>query len=250
MREAVERDEMFLMFQPRIDAHSGRVRGFEALLRWRHPEHGVLLPAAFLAEAEENGSIVQIGDKVLEQACAFLQRLREHGYDDLPVSVNVSQREFCQNDYVRGLAQRLERFGLPPELLELELREESLIRNPGLGRELAGQLRALGMSLSVDEFGQGISDLGYLQELTAGHIKLAKSAVHAIANGERGCAIAKTLIDIGHNLKMSVVADAVETRAQLDFLRSNGCDEIQGMWFSEPLEAEDAEQMLREAHIA
>jgi EAL domain-containing protein (putative c-di-GMP-specific phosphodiesterase class I) len=250
MFDAVKRDEMFLLFQPRIDARSGQVRGFEALLRWRHPEQGVMLPGAFLSEAEENGCIVPIGRKVIDQACAFVQRLRGHGFDDLSVSVNVSQREFCQHDFVTNLAGRLEHFDLPPESLEIELREESLIRNPGMGRELAGQLRSLGMALSVDEFGQGISDLGYLQELSAVHVKLAKSAVHAIAAGERGCAITKSLIDIGHNLKMSVVADAVETRAQLDFLRSHGCDEIQGMWFSEPLGADDAEQMLRERHFA
>jgi diguanylate cyclase (GGDEF)-like protein/PAS domain S-box-containing protein len=250
MFEAVKRDEMFLLFQPRIDARSGSVRGFEALLRWRHPEQGVMLPGAFLSEAEENGCIVPIGRKVIDQACAFVQRLRGHGFDDLSVSVNVSQREFCQHDFVTNLAGRLKHFDLPPESLEIELREESLIRNPGMGRELAGQLRSLGMALSVDEFGQGISDLGYLQELSAVHVKLAKSAVHAIAAGERGCAITKSLIDIGHNLKMSVVADAVETRAQLDFLRSHGCDEIQGMWFSEPLGADDAEQILRERHFA
>jgi diguanylate cyclase (GGDEF)-like protein/PAS domain S-box-containing protein len=250
MREALDRNEMFLMFQPRIDAHTGRVRGFEALLRWQHPERGLMLPGAFLSEAEENGCIVAIGNRVLDQACAFLQRLRERGYEQVPVSVNVSQREFCQNDFVSGIVKRLEHFSLPPSSLEIELREESLIRNPGLGRELARQLHELGLPLSVDEFGQGLSDLGYLQELSAGHVKLARSAVHAIANGERGCAIAKTLIDIGHNLNIPVVADAVETRTQLEFLRANGCDEIQGIWFSEPVRAEAAEQLLRERDFA
>jgi EAL domain-containing protein (putative c-di-GMP-specific phosphodiesterase class I) len=209
-----------------------------------------MLPGAFLSEAEENGCIVAIGNRVLDQACAFLQRLRERGYEQVPVSVNVSQREFCQNDFVSGIVKRLEHFSLPPSSLEIELREESLIRNPGLGRELARQLHELGLPLSVDEFGQGLSDLGYLQELSAGHVKLARSAVHAIANGERGCAIAKTLIDIGHNLNIPVVADAVETRTQLEFLRANGCDEIQGIWFSEPVRAEAAEQMLRERDFA
>jgi diguanylate cyclase (GGDEF)-like protein/PAS domain S-box-containing protein len=250
MREALARDEMYLLFQPRIDAHTERVRGFEALLRWRHPQQGLLLPAAFLPDAEENGCIVQIGNKVLDQACSFVQRLREHGYTDVPVSVNVSEREVCQHNFINGITERLARYGLPPESLEIEVREETLIRNPGLGRDLAAQLKALGLPLSVDEFGEGISDLSFLQELSAGHVKLAKSAVHAISNDEHASAITKALIDIGRNLKIPVAADAVETRAQMEFLRSNGCDEIQGMWFSEPLRAEDAERMLGERQMA
>jgi diguanylate cyclase (GGDEF)-like protein/PAS domain S-box-containing protein len=250
MCEALERDEMYLLFQPRIDARTERVLGFEALLRWRHPQQGLLLPAAFLPDAEENGCIVQIGNRVLDQACSFLQRLRERGYNDVPVSVNVSEREAGEQNFVSGIMERLKRFDLPAHSLELELREETLIRNPVLGRDLAAQLRALGLSLSVDEFGEGISDLSFLQELTAGHVKLAKSAVHAICNDERASAITKALIDIGHNLKIPVAADAVETRAQMEFLRTNGCDEIQGMWFSEPLRAEDAERMLGERQLA
>jgi diguanylate cyclase (GGDEF)-like protein/PAS domain S-box-containing protein len=250
MREALERDEMYLLFQPRIDAHTERVCGFEALLRWRHPQQGLLLPAAFLPDAEENGCIVQIGHKVLDQACSFVKRLRERGHDDVPVSVNVSEREVCQDNFIKGITERLERYGLPPASLELELREETLIRNPGLGRDLAGQLRALGLSLSVDEFGQGISDLGFLQDLSASHVKLAKSAVHALSHNERASDIAKALIDIGHNLKIPVAADAVETGAQMEFLRNNGCDEIQGMWFSAPLRAEDAERLLDERQMA
>jgi EAL domain-containing protein (putative c-di-GMP-specific phosphodiesterase class I) len=241
---------MYLLFQPRIDARTERVLGFEALLRWRHPQQGLLLPAAFLPDAEENGCIVQIGNRVLDQACSFLQRLRERGYNDVPVSVNVSEREAGEQNFVSGIMERLKRFDLPAHSLELELREETLIRNPVLGRDLAAQLRALGLSLSVDEFGEGISDLSFLQELTAGHVKLAKSAVHAICNDERASAITKALIDIGHNLKIPVAADAVETRAQMEFLRTNGCDEIQGMWFSEPLRAEDAERMLGERQLA
>jgi diguanylate cyclase (GGDEF)-like protein/PAS domain S-box-containing protein len=250
MRDALANDEMYLLFQPRIDAHTERVRGFEALLRWRHPQQGLLLPAAFLPDAEENGCIVQIGNKVLDEACSFLQRLRERGFNDVPVSVNVSEREVCELNFVSNIAERLKRYGLPPASLELELREETLIRNPGLGRGLATQLHALGLPLSVDEFGEGISDLSFLQELSAGHVKLAKSAVHAISNDERASAITKALIDIGHNLNIPVAADAVETRAQMEFLRSNGCDEIQGMWFSEPLRAEDAERMLDERQMA
>jgi diguanylate cyclase (GGDEF)-like protein/PAS domain S-box-containing protein len=244
MRNALKGDQLFLVYQPRIDIRSGRIKGFEALLRWRHPEHGLMLPAAFLQDAEENGCIVPIGKLVLEHACAFLQRLRLRGYDDVPVSINVSQREYSQHDFVQGVAARLDSYGLPRNSLQVELQEDGLIRNPGLGREVASQLSAMGLPLSVDEFGDGPLDLNYLQQLTACQVQMARSAVHAIANGEKGSAVAKTLIDIGHNLNMAVLAESVETPDQMEFLRAHGCDQLQGIWFSEPLSAEAAEQML------
>jgi len=246
MREALERDEMFLLFQPRIDMKTGKIKGLEALLRWRRPEYGIMLPATFLAEAEESGCIVQIGSRVLDQACAFLHQLKQQGFENLPVTVNVSQRQYSQHDFVSGIASRLTRYGLPPENLEIETREDALIRNPGLGRDVAAQLSELGLPLSVDEFGRGISDLGFLQQLSVRQVKLSKAAVHAIGDGGPGSMLAKTLIDIGHNLEMTVVGDAVETRAQMEFLKSHGCDQLQGCWFSEPLAAEAAQQMLRE----
>jgi diguanylate cyclase (GGDEF)-like protein/PAS domain S-box-containing protein len=250
MRDALQHDQLFLMYQPRIDLRTGKVKAFEALLRWNHPEQGIMLPPAFLSEAEENGCIVPIGNRVLDVACAFLGGLRQRGYDDLAVSVNVSHREYSQQDFIPGIAARLEQYGLPPASLEIELREEALVRDPGRGREVAAQLRALGLPLSVDEFGDGLSDLRYLQELSASRMKMAKATVHAIATAPLGSAMAKTVIDIGHNLNMEVIGEAVETRAQLDFLRMHGCDHIQGGWFSEPLRAEDAEHLLRARHFA
>ncbi|MGZ5201675.1 MAG: sensor domain-containing protein [Telluria sp.] len=250
MHEALERNELFLVYQPRIDVRSGRVTGFEGLLRWRHPEQGVMLPASFLAEAEESGTIVPIGNQVLDQACAFLARLKDLGYADLPLSINVSQREFSQHDFVSGLGERLRRFGLPPRNLQIEVREGALIRNPGLGRDMAAQLQRLGISLSVDEFGEGISDLGYLQELDVAQLKLARSAIQDVSDGKTACKLAKTLIDVGHNLGMAVIGEAVETRAQMEFLKSNGCDEIQGTWFSEPLAADEACELLKTRQFA
>jgi diguanylate cyclase (GGDEF)-like protein/PAS domain S-box-containing protein len=250
MREALRHDQLFLMYQPRVDLHSGRVCGFEALLRWQHPEQGVMLPPAFLPEAEENGCIIEIGNRVLDQACAFLGHLREGGFDDLSMSVNISHREFSQPDFIAGIATRLERHALPAERLQIELRGDDLMRDMGLGREVANQLHAMGLPLSVDDFGDGLAHLNYLQQLSATGIKIAKGAVHAIENGGPRSAIAKSVIDIGHNLNMSVIAEAVETRGQLEFLRAHGCDQIQGSCFSGPLRAEAAEQMLRERHFA
>jgi diguanylate cyclase (GGDEF)-like protein/PAS domain S-box-containing protein len=250
MRQALERNELFLVYQPRLCIRSGRVKGFEALLRWRHPENGVMLPGSFLAEAEETGCIVQIGKRVLDQACAFLGRLKQQGYGDVPLSVNVSQREYAQHDFVSGIGERLQRLGVAPACLEVEVREDALIRNPGLGRDLAAQLHTLGIPLTVDEFGRGISDLAFLQQLDIGQIKLARSTVEKIAHGRSANMLAKTLIDIGHNLDMAVIGEAVETRAQMELLKSHGCDQIQGMWFSEPLAEAQACELLRARQFA
>jgi len=250
MRSALVDNELFLLFQPRMDARSGKVRGFEALLRWRHPEQGVMLPAAFLGEAEESGQIVEIGQWVLDQACAFARQLRQAGYTALPVAVNVSHREYSRPTFIAGIAQRMTQYGLPPGSLEIEIPEADLIRNPGLGRDLAAQLRDVGAMLSIDQFGHGISDLNFLQQLSVRQVKLSKSAVHNIADHGRGGSLAKTLIDIGRNLDITVVGEAVETEAQVEFLRSHGCDQMQGQWFSEPLSADAARNLLAQREHA
>ena len=249
MSQAIEHGELFMLYQPCIDARTGTVKSFEALLRWRHPERGVLLPSAFLSEAEESGRIVQFGAWVLDQACAFLRELKELGVTGVPVSVNVSAREYVQQDFVANIARRLAQHGLAPDSLQIELREEALIRNPGQVRDLAAQLRELGLTLSVDEFGHGMSDLGFLRELSVGQLKLSKQAVHAIAedeNAREGSVMARTLIDIGHNLQMPVIGEAVETRSQMEFLTAHGCEGLQGVWLSEPMEAEAARELVRD----
>jgi diguanylate cyclase (GGDEF)-like protein/PAS domain S-box-containing protein len=248
LRGALEHDALFLLYQPRVAADSGRVTGFEALLRWRHPERGVLPPSHFLAEAEENGAIVNIGQRVLDQACAFAAQLAAIGFGSVPVTVNVSYREYNQPGFVAGLAQRLQHYRLAPGSLQLDVRIDGLIRNPALGRQLAEHLRELGISLSVDDFGTGLCDLGYLQQLAATQVKLAHSTAHA--GGASGSGIAKSLVDIGHNLDMQVIGEAVETRPQMEFLTALGCDQLQGIWFSKPLPADAAQQLLRERQPA
>jgi predicted signal transduction protein with EAL and GGDEF domain len=243
LRLALENDELFLLYQPRVSLQTDKVMGFEALLRWRHPEQGVLPPSRFLTEAEEIGVIVPIGHCVLDQACAFAAQLRQAGVRNVPVTVNVSYREYSEGDFVETLSAILVRHALPADSLQLDLPIDGLLRNPGLGRDLARQLRTLGVCLSVDGFGSGLCDLAFLQQLEAGQLKLSRSTVHGIAEGAG--ALVKSLIDIGHNLNMEVVGEAVETRPQVEFLKSHGCDQLQGIWFSEPLGAAAAQQMLR-----
>jgi diguanylate cyclase (GGDEF)-like protein/PAS domain S-box-containing protein len=252
LRDALERDELFLLYQPRVAVHSGRMTGLEALLRWHHPEHGVLPPGHFLAEAEESGLIIEIGRRVLDQACAFAGQVAAIRIDKLggsvPVTVNVSYREYSQPGFVAGLAERLARHRLAPGSLQLDMRIEGLIRNPTLGRELAEQLRELGIGLSVDGFGTGLCDLGYLQQLAATQVKLARGTAHSA--DDDGGAITKSLVDIGHNFNMQVVGEAVETRPQMEYLTALGCDQLQGIWFSEPLPAEAAQRLLKERQLA
>jgi diguanylate cyclase (GGDEF)-like protein/PAS domain S-box-containing protein len=243
LQHALENDELFLLYQPRVSLRTGQVMGFEALLRWKHPEHGVLPPGRFLPEAEEIGVIVPIGQRVLDQACAFAAQLRQGGVRDIPVTVNLSYREYSQGGFAESVAELLARHALPGDSLQVDLALDALLRNPGLGRDLSQKLRALGVSLSVDGFGAGLCDLGYLQQLQAGQLKLSRTTVHGIVDGSSP--LVKSLIDIGHNLNMEVVGEAVENRAQVDFLKLHGCDQLQGVWFSEPLGAEAAQQMLR-----
>ncbi|NML62165.1 EAL domain-containing protein [Massilia sp. RP-1-19] len=244
MRNAIDRRELFLMFQPRIDLHAGHINALEALVRWRHPEHGVLLPAAFLSDAEQNGMIVPIGREVLEQACDFLARRQRAGMPPLPVALNSSSREFSQPGYVDNIAAVIERHGLRPEMLEVELREDGLNNNHQLGLDIMSQLRDLGVRRSLDAFGEGMSDLNYVQKLPLTHIKVARSAINRITEDARSGAVVKALIDIGHDLGVKVIAKGVETRTQMDFLRANACDEMQGRLFSEPLSESALQGML------
>ena len=247
MKLALERDELFLLYQPKVCVRSGRIRGLEAFLRWRHPELGVMQPASFLPEAEENGMIFAIGDYVLERACRIVQRLRREGLPPVPVAVNVSYREFSRHHFTDRVAAILARCGLEPDQLELELREEGLNHNHHLGIEVLSELRDLGVMRSVDAFGDGMCDLNFLQKLPINHLKLAKSAVHQISADARSGAVCKALIDVAHDLGVEVIAKGVETRVQMDFLRDNACDQLQGSVFSAPVEEARLRELL-EAH--
>ena len=247
MRSAIDGDEIFLLFQPRQCLRTGKVSGIEALLRWRHPEHGVLLPASFLPEAEENGLIIPFGERVLDLVCGFMRQWRAGGHPELVVSMNASYREFSQHNFVARIGDQLGKYGLPCQWLELELKEEALLRNPHLGREIAGQLRESGMKLSIDAFGDGNTSLSFLQKLPLTHLKMARSSVREINPESRAGPLVKAMIDIAHDLDLCVVAEGVETRSQLDFLKSHGCDEMQGSYFSAPLEAGALERFIRSA---
>ncbi|CAN7191399.1 EAL domain-containing protein [Pseudoduganella sp. LjRoot289] len=249
LRNALANNEVFLMYQPKWSLHSGRLSGIEALLRWRHPELGVLLPTSFLSDAEESGLIVPLGQWVLEHACAMLRRLAALGHGEIALSMNASYREFIQDNYVADVGAMLKRFGVAPRNFELELREDHLMRDPHLSRDVAEAARALGIQLAVDDFGAGSSNLPYLQSMPLHHLKMTRASVREICPRTNSGRLAKTLIDIGHNMGFAVVAEGVETDAQRSFLKHCGCDDAQGHIFSAPLSQRALEALLADAAL-
>ncbi|WBS01492.1 EAL domain-containing protein [Pseudoduganella sp. SL102] len=244
LREALERDDLYLLFQPHVAVDSGKILGVEALLRWRHPERGELLPADFLPDAEESGLIVPLGRRVLEDVCSTLRRLAELGFPDLPISINTSSREFSQRDYLPHIARRVAHHGVNPASLTLEMREEQLMNNPEQATRLANGLQELGIRLSVDEFGAGMNNLSCLRQLPVSQLKMTRQRVQEIDGFPGSGALAKTMLDIGNNLNIRVVATGVETRDQHDFLAAHGCTSVQGNYISQPMTRPALEEWL------
>jgi EAL domain-containing protein (putative c-di-GMP-specific phosphodiesterase class I) len=244
LRGAVEKGELFLALQPRVCLRSGRIVGAEALLRWRHPEQGVLLPAAFLPDAEENGLIIPVGEWVFGAVCRMMQQLRARGFDNLVMSMNVSFRELNQKNFARLIGDKLSQSQLPPGLIELEVKESYLLRNPQMAKDVLADISKLGLKLTIDEFGAGMSSLSHLQALAVDHIKISRPFIQSISEQRPDGMLAKTMIGIGHNMNIGVIAEGVETSGQMHFLRQNDCDEIQGNFFSEPVCLQAFEQLL------
>jgi len=250
LRNALAKNEIFLALQPKMSMKTGKIVGAEALLRWSHPERGILLPAAFIAEAEDSGLIIELGEWVARDICAMLQRLQQIGFHDIGMSMNISFREFSQKDYFSSIREKLAEFKLEPALFELEIKESHLTRNLPLSRDILPHIDELGLRLTVDEFGAGLSSLSDLQQFPIDHIKIAKSIIDNLQRDKTHGALAKMAIGIGHTMNVDVIADGVETSNQLIFLQINGCDQIQGNYFSEPLRMEQFEQMLRASPAA
>jgi len=250
LRKALERSEFMLHYQPQVDLGDGAITGVEALLRWQHPEMGVVAPDRFIGLAEETGLIVPIGMWALKSACARGKAWNDwraaHGQGPLRMAVNLSARQFTQPDLVAQVAQVLEETGLPPACLELELTESVFMDDVTQAVGLLHDLKALGVTLSIDDFGTGYSSLSYLRSFPIDVLKIDRSFVNDIATDEHDEAIVVSIIALAHNLKLRVVAEGVESREQLEYLRRHDCDQIQGYYFSRPVAPLQFEQMLRE----
>ena len=243
LTRALRNKEMFLGYQPKIDLRSGRMVGAEALVRWQHPDQGVVMPGAFIAACEETGLIVPLGEWVLESACAELAQLAAAGFTDFVISVNLSARQLRQRHFIDRVAEMLTRYHIAPGTLELEVTESQLMDEPAEAIAALASLKALGVQLSIDDFGTGYSSLAYLQKFPVDYIKIDRSFLADLTEGN--AIITRAIIALGHNLKMKVIAEGVETRAQLDFLRDYQCDQMQGYYFSAALGAPALSSMLQ-----
>ncbi len=244
LRHALERGELSLHYQPQIDIGTGKVFGMEALLRWRHPQLGDIPPTKFIPLAEETGLISAIGDWVLNEACAQMQTWRDQGFDGLRISVNISARQLQQKDLVNRVGAILDATGLAASMLDLELTESMLMENMQENVAVLQSLRQLGLVISIDDFGTGYSSLAYLQRLPIETLKIDRSFVRDITSQNSNAPIALAVIALAHSLGHKVIAEGVETKEQLEFMRNHGCDAVQGYYFSKPLTAASLTEYL------
>ncbi|MEN1956900.1 putative bifunctional diguanylate cyclase/phosphodiesterase [Luteimonas changyuni] len=237
LHKALDRGELRVVYQPRQALASSRITGAEALLRWTSPEHGEIPPADFIPLAEENGMILEIGEWVLREACLAARRWRDHGLSDVRVSVNMSVLQLLRGDFADVVRGVLDDTGIPAQALELELTESMLMANAAQTAHKLQAFRELGVSLAIDDFGTGYSSLAYLKRLPITTIKIDKTFIADVCNDREGASITTTVIAMAHGLGLTVVAEGVETADQARFLARNDCDEIQGFWVSQPLDA-------------
>jgi diguanylate cyclase (GGDEF)-like protein len=245
LRHALERGEFLLHYKPQVDIASGAILGAEALIRWQHPDWGLVAPAEFIPLAEETGLILPIGEWVLAEACTQARVWRDAGYADLRIAVNLSGRQLSQKNLVEVVAATLTRCAVARGMLELEITESLLMQDL---ERIAGTLEALvalGVTVSMDDFGTGYSSLSYLKRLPIDVLKIDQSFVHDISSDPDDASIVQAIIAMAHSLGIKVIAEGVETMEQLAFLRLHRCDSMQGYYFSQPLPPEQFAELLR-----
>lgn len=239
LRQALALGEFRLHYQPQISSETGKVIGMEALIRWQHPVRGMVSPASFIPLAEELGLIVSIGDWVLREACRQNRAWQVQGLPPVPIAVNLSALQFLQQNLPDKIQAILEETGLEPRYLELELTESTFMQDAEQTITMLQTLKAMGLQLAIDDFGTGYSSLSYLKRFPIDKLKIDQSFVRHLASDPDDAAIARTIISMGHSLRLEVIAEGVETAEQLVFLETEGCDQIQGYYFSKPLAADE-----------
>ena len=246
LRWALERKEFRVYYQPQVNIGTGQIVGMEALVRWQHPEMGLVSPAEFIPLAEDTGLISPIGEWVLRSACAQTKSWQDCGFTSLRVSVNLSPRQFQQPDLLLMIERQLKETGLDPAFLELEVTESSVMKNAESAINTLRELKAMGITISIDDFGSGYSSLSYLKHLPIDVLKIDQSFVRDMTADPNDAAIVMAIIQLAHSLQLKVNAEGVETEEQLRFLRLLRCDEMQGYLFCRPLPVEAFEQLLIE----
>ena len=247
LRKAIEQGQFHLQYQPQISLSTGLFRGVEALVRWNDPTLGMVQPADFIPLAEESGLIVPLGDWVLEESCRQAARWRDAGIGDLRMAVNISPRQFDQPDLVGAVASVLERTGLEPEMLEIELTEGTLMTDVSANIRKLAALKECGVQIAIDDFGTGYSSLAYLQRFAIDCLKIDRSFVRDFDRESADATLVRAIIGLAHNLGLRVVAEGVERESQLALLRREGCDEAQGFLLGRPADADEVEGILLRA---
>jgi len=247
LRHAIERGEFELYYQPQVDIQSGSIVGLEALLRWHHPRRGLILPAAFIPIAETSGTIVSIGEWVIEHACRQIRAWSDLAIAPPTVAVNLSGAQFKLASQIdRIVTENLARYNVAPERLELELTESVLIETTQRHGEVFKRLRKIGVRLAIDDFGTGYSSLDYLRSFRVSHLKIDRRFINDVTISADDAAIVRATIGLAHELGIEVIAEGVETAGQRDFLVSAGCELAQGHYFGKPVPAAAASELLRQ----
>jgi len=244
LKKALERDEFILFYQPQIDLHSGKIAGVEALIRWQHPERGLIPPLKFISIAEESGLIIPMGAWVLNEACRQACEWQQAGMVPIRIAVNISSHQFRHGGLVRMVKQALDDSGLSPSMLELEVTESSIMQDIDTTITTLNQLKELGVSLSVDDFGTGYSSMNYLKRFPLDTLKIDRSFIMDITTDPNDVAIIIAIIALAGSLGLKTIAEGVETQEQLQFLRQHLCNEIQGFFISKPLSIKEVERFL------
>jgi EAL domain-containing protein (putative c-di-GMP-specific phosphodiesterase class I) len=245
LRGALERNELVVHYQPVIDAKTGCVCGMEALVRWQHPEAGLLSPAHFIDIAEETGLVVPIGEWVLSTACAQQRAWVDQGLPATRMAVNLSPRQFLHRHLIDDIVKVIEETKVDTSCLELEITESTVMHNLQRAAALLAQLKEMGIRVAIDDFGTGYSSLAYLKRFPIDSLKIDRSFVADVPGDPGNTAITQAIIAMAHSLGLKVIAEGVETREQMDFLCAHGCEEMQGFYFSCAVNVEEATELLR-----
>jgi EAL domain-containing protein (putative c-di-GMP-specific phosphodiesterase class I) len=244
LRRAVDRDEFCLFYQPRLNLETGQIVGAEALIRWRHPELGLVMPSKFISLAEETGLIVYLSEWVVKQACRQINYWQQQGLPPIRVSVNLSGQDFKRDRLVEMIRNAIAASKIKPQCLEIEITEGIIVSHTGIAKEILTELRTEGIHITVDDFGTGYSSLSYLRNFPIDTLKIDRCFVQNIDKNRSDATITMAVVELARALSLEVVAEGVENQAQLDFMKQAKCDSIQGFYFSRPVPAEEFAAML------
>jgi EAL domain-containing protein (putative c-di-GMP-specific phosphodiesterase class I) len=248
LRRAIEQNNIQVVYQPQFELRSGDIVGLEALARWHHKGTEETPPDVFIKVAEDTGLIHRLGDLILEIACRQSVQWKKEGIDGLRIAINISPLQLKQDEFAARLRRIVEMTGASPQQIELEITETTLMENAGLMEHLLTQFSAQGFQIAVDDFGTGYSSLSYLKRLSIDRIKIDQSFIRDIPEDTNDAAICSAIISMAHSLKLNVIAEGVETDRQMEFLRRERCDEIQGYLFSQPVSPKEVSEMIRQGY--